>query len=292
MQSFRERFLNAMVEPEPLGLQLVFAHAPVFDAHKIVHNLHLHPELDDTTCEFQSIAAHQELADLVSGDGPPVSALGLIQFGLHIVKVIQCDSPMPYGPIETCIIPAMMPGEIKADARAHTAHAMLYYAGSHPEALERYVALAAVAGALAIFDAIAVLNEEARTAAPALDLIPDDGEDFLQTYRTLPIPYLFGGFVKLDLGNPDKPCARTFACHRLGLPNLARHLASHAETTETFRLFTGILGYARDLGEPLQAGESLDFGGGTRYMLRAPHETEWYLDSPGTMLVLEQESEE
>ena len=35
---------------------------------------------------------------------------------------------------------------------------------------------------------------------------------------------------------------RTFACHRLGLPNLAYHSPSHAEGERLFHLFSGMLG--------------------------------------------------
>ena len=76
---------------------------------------------------------------------------------------------MPYGPVEACVRPAaFLPPEVKADAVAHAAHVLLYYAGAHPDPLERLVALGAVSGALARFGAVVTLNEEARAAVPAL----------------------------------------------------------------------------------------------------------------------------
>jgi hypothetical protein len=163
---------------------------------------------------------------------------------------------------------------------------LLFYAGTHPDSLERHVALAAAAGALARFGAIVMLNEEARAAAPATDLIPDPDEDALHTLRTLPLPYLWTGFVRLDVGD-GRPWARTFAASRLGLPDLAMHLAGFDETSRAFRLFTGLLGYLRESGETFEPGDRANLGDGEVLRLRAPTEAEWYLESAGTMLVIE-----
>jgi hypothetical protein len=275
------------LDPQAMGLQLVFLEAPELDDEAIQHFLHVHPEMTDATCELIDPEDFGEAANWISEAGPPASRLGVIAWGLHRIQLVQCNAPMPYGPIETCVLPSALPGEIKADAQVHQAHILLYYAGTDPNPFERYVALAVVAGAIACFDAIAILHEEARTAIPALDLIPDEDEDLLQTIRGLPIPYLFGGFLKLDVGDADRPYARTYTCHRLGLPDLARHLSSHAETLETFRLFAGVLGYLRAMNETLHPGESLDLGTGTQFLLRDPQDSEWFLDSPGQLLVLE-----
>ena len=139
---------------------------------------------------------------------------------------------------------------------------------------------------MARFGAVVVLNEEARAAVPALDLIPDPGEDALATLRSLPVPYLWGGFAKLDVGDPDRPWARTFANHRLGLPDLATHLTGHAETGRTFQLFAGLLGYLTQMQETFAAGDVLDLGD-AKLRLREPAEAEWYLESPGPLLVVE-----
>ena len=155
------------------------------------------------------------------GDGPVFVQAGEVRFGPHLIKLLHSLEPMPYGPVETCVGPALIPPPMKVDAKQHGSHTLLYHSGDETDPMEKFVALCAVAGALARFDAIVVLNEEARTACPALDLIPDDGEDVLTTYRNLPIPYLLGGFVKLSVGDDPKPWVRTFANHRLNLPNLA-----------------------------------------------------------------------
>lgn len=274
------RFAAAVLPPDPQTLQLLFFGPPPLTADAIVAALK--PHMPDAACELAPAPP-----GVVSGDGPPAAVVGLVEFGDHVVKLVLFHAPMPYGPVEACVGPALIPPPMKVDAKQHTAHALLYHAGSHPDPLERFVALCAVAGALARFDAIVVMNEEARAAVPAFDLIPDDAEDALNTYRTLPVPYLLGGFVKLDTGDADRPWVRTFANHRLGLPNLARHLSGHAQTGETFGLFAGMLGYLRQMGEAFTAGDTVDLGGGAKLRLRAPTEAEWWLEGEGEMLVVE-----
>ena len=273
-----DRFAAAVLPPDPQALQLLFFDPPALDADAIT--AFLRPHLPDVTCELAPAPT-----GVVNADGPPASLVGLVSFGEHVIKLIHFDAPMPYGPVEACVGPAMIPPPMKVDSKQHKAHTLLYHTGA-TDSLEQFVALCAVAGALARFDAIVVLNEEARTAVPAFDLIPDDAEDALNTYRTLPIPYLLGGFLKLDAGDGG-PWVRTFTNHRLNLPNLARHLTGHEQTGETFQLFAGMLGYLRTVGETFTAGDTVDLGDGPKLRLREPTEAEWWLDSAGAMLVVE-----
>ena len=273
------RFAAAALPPDPQALQLLFFDSPALDADAIT--AFLRPLLPDATCELAPAPA-----GVVNADGPAASLVGLVTFGEHVVKLIHFDAPMPYGPVEACVGPAMIPPPMKVDAKQHKAHTLLYHTGGGVDALERFVTLCAVAGALARFDAIVVMNEEARAAVPAFDLIPDDGEDALNTYRTLPIPYLLGGFLKMDAGDGG-PWVRTFANHRLSLPNLARHLSGHEQTADTFQLFAGMLGYLRAVGETFTAGDTVDLGDGPKLRLRESTELEWWLDSTGPLLVVE-----
>jgi hypothetical protein len=273
-----DRFAAAVLPPDPQALQLLFFDPPAFDAEAIV--AFLRPHLPVATCELAPAPP-----GVVNADGPPASVVGLVAFGEHVVKLIHFDAPMPYGPVEACVGPAMIPPPMKVDSKQHKAHTLLYHTGTG-DALEQFVALCAVAGALARFDAIVVLNEEARAAVPAFDLIPDDGEDALNTYRALPIPYLLGGFLKMDAGAGGL-WVRTFANHRLNLPNLARHLSGHEQTGDTFQLFAGMLGYLRAMGETFTAGDTVDLGDGPKLHLREPAEAEWWLDSTGPLLVVE-----
>lgn len=274
----------------PLGLQILFAEPPELATDAVTTVVRgYHPDMQDAIVELHRIAGTPLATSVVSPDGPPAAVMGLIRWGEHQIKLIAFDAPMPYGPVETCVGPGMLPPELKADARQHQAHLLLFHGGPHPDPLERSVALAAVAGALARFGGIVILNEEARAAVPWYDLLPGDEEDGLATLRGLPIPYLWGGFVKLDVGDATRPWVRTFANHRFGLPNLAYHLSSHAETARTFQLFAGMLGYLQTMRETFSAGDVIDLGD-SKIHLREPTEDEWFLDSPGTLFVVEPES--
>jgi len=284
---FFDRFAADPGTGSPPGLQLLFHTALDLDADAVTASLHAHPELAAARVELVRVADVPAAASLVSADGPPASVLGLVEWGDHRVRLAGFDAPMPYGPVEACVGPAMVAPPVKQDAKLHRSHALLYYTGTHGDPLERYVALGVVASALARLDAIVVMNEEARTAVPALDLIPEDGEDLLRTLRGLPLPYLYGGFVKLDVGDAERPWVRTFAAHRFGLPDLAYHLSGHSETSQAFRLFAGMLGYLRQSGERFEPGDGIDLGGEGKLRLRAPTDAEWYLESDGTMLVVE-----
>lgn len=274
-------------EEAPLSFQLLFPSLLDLNADALTAVLRDHPAAAKASVELVAVADVPGAAALVTGDGPPAAVVGLLGWGQHVIKLVGCDAPMPYGPVEVCVGPAMMAPEFKQEAARHRAHVLLYYAGTDADPLEQYVALGYAAGALARFDAVAILNEEARAAIPAPDLIPDDGEDILKTLRELPLPYLYGGFVRMDAGDPERPWVRTFANHRLGLPNLARHLGGHNETSHAFRLFAGMLGYLRQMGETFIAGDEIDLGGDGKLRMREPTESEWFLDSEDTMLVVE-----
>ena len=285
--NFSARFAAAVVSDPPFGLQVLFAGGLALEAAGVAEAVRgHHPTMAESVVELVP-AAGESAAKQLSGGGPAASVLGLVSWGPHVVKLVACDAPMPYGPLETCVVPARLPPDLKQEALRHGSHALLYYAGFEPDPIEKYVALAAVAAAVSRFGGLVILNEDARAAVPAFDLIPEEDEDILGTLRGLPIPYLWGGFVKLDVGDPDRPWARTFANARLGLPDLAYHLSSHAETGRVFQLFAGMLGYLKQMREEFTAGDTIDLGDGPKLRLRLPTELEWYLDSDGPMLVVE-----
>jgi hypothetical protein len=248
-----------------------------------------HPDLAAATVEMVSATGLPADRIGMDADGPPPAVLGLAAWGEHTIKLMACDAPMPANAVEACLKPALLPPEFKARARAHRAHVLLYYAGRSTDALEQLVALGCVAGALAHFRAIVTLHEEARAAIASFALTEDDpGEDMLETLRNLPVPFLYGGFVKMELTDVPGVWMRTFACPRLGLPNLAYHAPGHADGERVFQLFGGILGYLRETGVPFEDGERIRIDDDRQLAVRRPADREWWLESDGPLWVLDE----
>ena len=290
--TFIERYTAAARPGGPLSLQVVFPGALPLDAVQLARFVRGYaPEMAEAVVELVRAADVPGVRDLVGEAGPAVAVVGLVSWGGHVVKVAGFDAPMPYGPIASCVDPAMMPPEVKADAAEHQSHALLYHAGPETDATECYLALTGVAGALASLGATAVLNEEARTAVPGFDLIPEPEEDIYATLRKLPLLYLFAGFVRTNVGAPDRPWIRTFGCHQFDLPDLAIQANGLGEASTIFRWFNGMLNYLRATEASFAPGQVIDLGDGVKLTLREPHPTEDdFLFAPATMLVLERDS--
>lgn len=250
----------------PLSLQLLFAEMPALDSLGALLRAY-HPDFAAVTVDLQS---------------------GRIAWGRHVVKLLAFDTPMPAHAIEACLQAALLPPEVKADARRHAAHVILHYAGEEAKPLEQMVAVAAVAGVLAELGAMVTLHEEARAAILSTDLLPDQvGEDMMAVLRALPLPYLYAGFVKMLLSDISGVWMRTFAAHRFGVPDLAYHAASHDEGQATFARFSGLHGYLLETGLLFEDGEVIRIDDDHHYRVRLPKDSEWWLESPETVWVLE-----
>ena len=290
--TFFERYSAAVRPGGPLSLQVVFPGALPLDAAQVARFVRGYaPEMAEAVVEVVRADAEPGVRELVSEAGPAVAVVGLVSWGAHVVKLAGFDAPMPYGPIASCVDPAMMPPEVKADTAKHQSHALLYHGGPETDAYEGYLALTGVAGALASLGATAVLNEEARTAVPGFDLIPEPEEDIFATLRKLPLLYLFAGFVRTNVGAPERPWIRTFGCHHFGLPDLAIQANGLGEASTIFRWFNAMLNYLRTTEASFGPGQVIDLGDGVKLALREPHPTEDdFLFAPETMLVLERDS--
>ncbi|CAN5412896.1 hypothetical protein BH11PLA2_BH11PLA2_27110 [soil metagenome] len=289
LMDFLTRFTVNTTLLNPPSLQLLFGNTPQAPAEHVMAALRAyHPDLAAATVEVVNVADVPGADAVINGDGPSPIVLGLITWGKHIIKLVGFDAPMPASAVEGCLQPALLPAEVKADAKAHTSHILLYYAGSDENPLEQCVALAAVAGVFGEFGSIVTLNEEARAAVLSSDLLPDDPhEDMLQVLRALPLPYLYTGFVKMLLTDIPGVWMRTFAASRFGLPNFAYHATDHSEGQATFGLFAALLGYIREMKLPLEDGEQMRFDEDRVYRIRKPVVAEWWLESTGDLWVLE-----
>jgi hypothetical protein len=272
---------------DPVGLQLLFDVPLALDAGEVQKALRdYHSEMAGATAELHPVPPSNKPPQ---PDGLDPTILGLFGWDRHVVKVVGFAAPMPADAVNACVQPAHFDPQFKKLAHEHKSHVMLYYAGYDHDPLEQYVALAAAAGALAYFGATFVLNETARTAVPAAVLHPheEDAGDMLGALRGLPLPFLYCGFVKLEVEGTPGVWMRTYGCHRFGLPDLAFHAPGHELGSATFELFGNLLAYLRTSGHQFSPGHTMRVGDDVYLRMRARAPDEWYLESEGEMLVAE-----
>lgn len=224
----------------------------------------------------------------LGGEGPPARTLGLVSWGPHVVKMAGFDAPMPPGPLSRTLAHSLfVPNELKAVAAKHVSHLLFDYAGSETVPVERFTAVAAIVGALANFGGIVALNEEGRGCIPAAALQPeDDREAIMDVLRQLPLPYLYGGFAKMELSDPPGAVwYRTFLNPRFGLPNLAM-AGTHADFTRTFQLFSAFTKYLGETQVEVTVGETIRVDEENYFVARAPTDAEWYLESEEGMTMV------
>lgn len=234
-------------------------------------------------------AYHPSLAGAAVALEPvqPGTLQGLVSWGSHEVLLAATHEPLAPSAFEPCVRTAPYSEVLKLQARAHESHLSLRYTGRERSPLERYVALAAVAGALTEYGALLVLNPAARTSAPAALLAAEPGEDSLGLLRSLPLPILYCGFVRLEVEGRLGVWLRTQGAYQLGLPDLARLTTGSHESAACFMLFEHVLRYLLRTGAMLSEGHTLHGGPGQVLRVRHPRLQEHFLKSPGELFVLE-----
>jgi Domain of unknown function (DUF4261) len=258
-----------------VGLQLLFSGELDLEPAAVTRALRkYHSTMAAASCEIDATAA---------GNGTPI---GLLGWGRHVMKIVGFDVPMPSEVVEKCVQGAHYGADLKAKARAHKSHVLLYYAGQETGALEQYVALAAACGVLSRFGAIVVLNEAGHTSLPAAVLAGGEG-DILELLHSLPIPMLYSGFVKFDVEGVKGVWMRTFGNHLLGLPDFAHLAKGHHEGEATFEMICHLLSYLQSSGATFAPGHTMQVGDDTFLKARAPAKEEYFLESDGELLVLE-----
>ncbi|MCH1994312.1 DUF4261 domain-containing protein, partial [Achromobacter xylosoxidans] len=234
------------------SLQVVFAAplAPQADALAAALRAY-HPEMREARAEIEP-------------DMPEL--LALVGWGKHVVRLVGFNAPFPQDALEACVAPAHYPAEVKEQVRGHVSHVLLYYAGFETDPLEQYVALAAVAGALAGLQAVAVLNEDAHTSLPAgLFSRESMGDESLELLRSLPLNMLYCGFVKYEVEGVQGVWMRTYGAGRFGLPDFAVLAEGHHQGEQYSNMFNNIMAYLLDSGAELAAGHTMQIGE-DRYM--------------------------
>ncbi|MFH0133670.1 DUF4261 domain-containing protein [Variovorax sp. VaC1] len=258
---------------DTVALTVVFADALNIDVAALAEALRAyHRSTGDARCEITE---------------EPGTFLALAGWKKHVVRMVGFDAPMPSESVEACVAPAHYPQELKARVRAHRSHVILYYAGYEASVLEQYVALATVAGAMARLGALAVLNESARTSLPAGVFDAENEGDSIELLRHLDLPALYCGFVKYEVEGVQGVWMRTYGAHHFGHPDFAALAEGHHEGRKYFDLFGNVLRYLIESGAEMGAGHTMQVGEDKFLRLRAPLETEYFLDGPDAVLVAE-----
>ncbi|WP_313623847.1 DUF4261 domain-containing protein [Achromobacter sp.] len=257
-----------------LSLQVLFAAPLAIDEAALTAALRdYHPSMAEARAE-------------IAPDLPEF--LGLAGWDKHVVSMVGFDAPYPQDALEVCVAPAHYPATLKDEIRGHASHIILYYAGTETDPLEQYVALAAVAGALTGFQAMAVLNEHAHTSLPAGVFAADSlGEESMDLLRTLPLNMLYCGFVKYEVEGVQGVWMRTYGADAFGLPDFAALASGHDQGEYYSTMFNNIMSYMLQSGAELAAGHTMQIGEDAYMKLREPAKEEYYLDGPGQVLVAE-----
>ncbi len=258
---------------DPVALTVLFAQPLNIDIAALGQALRAyHPSTADARCES------------TPEQSPFIALAG---WRNHVVRLVGFDAPMPADALEVCVAPAHYPQELKAQVRAHRSHVILYYAGHEASVFEQYVALGVVAGALARLGALALVNEAAHTSLPAAMFDAEVEDDPLELLRTLPLPMLYCGFVKYEVEGVQGVWMRTYGADRFGHPDFAALTAGHHEGQTYLDLFGNVLRYLVDSGAEMAAGHTMQVGEDRFMRLRAPADSEYFLDGPGAVVVAE-----
>ncbi|WP_175777206.1 DUF4261 domain-containing protein [Burkholderia anthina] len=213
---------------------------------------------------------------------------GLAGWGNHVVRLVGFDAPYPSDALEACVAPAHYGQDLKQQVRASRSHVILYYAGHEANPLDQYVALAAVAGALAAQNGLAVLNERAHTSLPAGVFDAKAlGDESLEVLREIPLNLFFCGFVKYEVEGTEGVWMRTYGADVFGLPDFGALAAGHHEGERYSGIFNNVMHYLLQSGARMHAGETMQVGSETFMKLREPLEHEYYLQGPAQVLVAE-----
>ena len=283
---FGEMVANPAIK-RPLSYQMLFMNALDLDAEALALAIRAyHPTLDKARVELVEVLL-ENVPEEEAG-----SIIGLAGWANHVVKLVGFNAKIPDAAFETCVRPAHFSMQLKEEAKQHKSHLLLYYAGYEADPLEQYVALTVVAAALSRFGAILLLNEAGRSAFPAEALLVDDPDhDSLEMLRAMPIPLLYGGFVKIEIDGEPGVWMRTFGNSLLNLPDLAFKAEGHHQGSETFDMFANMLDYLRQSGSTIAPGHTMQIGDDVHFRMRTRSAEEWFLESDGDMLVAEKMAE-
>ncbi len=203
------------------------------------------------------------------------SAFADIEWQNQKFRLVAFDLPMPSEAVEHCLQPAAFDVEIKDQARAHAAHALLFCDSLRAEILQNYVRMAMLCGGLLeTSGGLAVLNESAQTAMFARTWHETAELSRFEFWNTLPILFLYAGFVKFMRPESPEVWMTTRGLNVWGLPNLTTLAADHSQASKVFEHFNNIAAYLVSNGPVLAAGHTMQIGANAFMRLREPQNDE------------------
>lgn len=274
----RQRTAAAPAKQElPLNLCLLFSHERWLLAAELIHALReLHPSLAQVEVEVRT-------GDL--GQGMGLGQTVRVQWDRHMVLMAVIQTPIVAQTLEWMLEFSLHDEAMMAQARAHTAHVTLAYRGQETDPLEQYLALTTVALGMTRLGAFLMMNIGARTSCAAQPLLPRPGEDMMHVLRTMPVPMLFVGFIKLEFQDAEGVWIRTCGAPLMDLPDLAMLAPSHDESRTIFYMFNDIFMAMRGTKLRFKEGDMVQLEE-QNWRFRKPRPHERFLDSP-RMIVLE-----
>lgn len=258
-----------------LGLQILFKGAIPTDSQQITRAMQkLNPAMSHARCDLEAGLANED------------KAFGLAGWGKHVIQILGFDAPMPREAVSRCIECGPYPDEVKQQAFAHQGHLLLWYRGYDLDPLNQYVALGMLAGALAQFGAVVIINESSCASVPAALMTDAAKEKDDQIIRYLPLNLLYCGIVRLELEGGEL-WARTCGAHLLNLPDLAINVTAKDEASQFYDFVSDIFPYMMNSGSTIEAGHTMQVAEAVFIRVKKPGTDQQFLDSPGRLLVME-----
>ncbi len=213
----------------------------------------------------------------------PSQFLGEIKFGQHAFQIAGLSNPLPSEVLDRTVNVSPWQPQIRAAMRQHRSHISLVYAGSHPDPVEKMIALYQTAFALENENLLGIVNEQAWTAHPPADFL-DPGQ--ISTYRS-ELPFiLWMGYVKFYL-DPSLYWLASKGHHIFDVPDLTSLVTDPADEEEIINRLINIFYYLYENDVEVTAGDTLELKGSPEQLQFAEVEEDltWLIGPSGMLAV-------
>jgi len=211
------------------------------------------------------------------------SCLGTCRFGGHTIQIIGLAEPLPSDVVDRTIQVTHWQPQIKAAMRQHVSYLTLVYAGSHPDPIEKMLALYKFAHAFANENLVGIANAPAWTAHPIGEFLSP--EKILSYRRSFPF-MLWIGYVKFYV-DKDRYWWVTKGHHIFDVPDLACFVGSKKESAGITDQFANIFYYLNGNDVMVTAGDTLQIGQTEAYLQfsEVPENAEYLMGPSGTLVI-------